>query len=178
MSGMLATRVNAADHFLGLVTAPVTLVEYGDYQCPACAAAYPFVHSVLEQNEVGLCFVFRHFPLSQVHPLALMAAQIAEGAGAMRKFWEMHDWLYVNQPAWTKVGAPGIALGARKLGITPTAMQRALEDPGIAEHVRQDFMGGVRSGVNGTPSFFINGRLHAGGYDTLADAVALAFEAD
>lgn len=174
---MLAVRVNAADHMLGHVAAPVTLVEYGDYQCPACGAAYPIVHDVLERNE-GLCFVFRHFPLSQVHPLALMAAQVAEGAGTMRKFWEMHDWLYANQAAWTTAGAAGIAKGARKLGITPTAMQRALEDQGIAEHVRQDFMGGVRSGVNGTPSFFINGRLHGGGYDTLAQAVTLAFEAD
>jgi len=178
VSGMLAVRINAADHILGRVTAPVTLVEYGDYQCPACAAAYPVVHEVLEQNDDGLCFVFRHFPLSQVHPLAQMAAQVAEVADTMRKFWDMHDWLYVNQPTWTRAGAAGIALGARKLGITPTAMQRALENQSIAEHVRQDFMGGVRSGVNGTPSFFINGRLHPGGYDTLADAVALAFEAD
>ena len=178
MSGVLAVRINAADHILGQVTSPVTLVEYGDYQCPACAAAYPVVHDVLEQNDEGLCFVFRHFPLSQVHPLALMAAQVAEGANTMRRFWDMHDWLYAHQAAWTRTGATGIANGARTLGITSTAMQHALEDQGIAEHVRQDFMGGVRSGVNGTPSFFINGRLHAGGYDTLAEAVSLAFEAD
>ncbi|MDB6163966.1 MAG: protein-disulfide isomerase [Xanthomonadaceae bacterium] len=174
MSGTLAVPVTADDHALGKADAPVTVVEYGDYQCPACGMAYPFVQQVLAEHGAQMRFVFRNFPLSEAHPLASMAAQVAEGAGALGKFWEMHDWLYENQPVWTSTGAEGIADGAQAVGIEPPALEQALEDERIAARVRHDFMGGVRSGVNGTPSFFINGRLHAGGFDTLGAAVARA----
>jgi protein-disulfide isomerase len=174
VSGTLAVPVTDDDHALGKADAPVTVVEYGDYQCPACGMAYPFVQEVLAEHGAQMRFVFRNFPLSEAHPLASMAAQVAEGAGTLGKFWPMHDWLYENQRLWTSTGAEGIADGAQAVGIEPPALAQALDDERIAARVRHDFMGGVRSGVNGTPSFFINGRLHAGGFDTLGAAVARA----
>jgi len=172
VSGMLAVPVNDADHAKGSAGAPVTLVEYGDYQCPYCAMAYPVVQEILERNGDRLRFVFRNFPLSQAHPYASMAAQVAEGAATLGRFWPMHDWLYQHQDAWTQRGAEGIADGVQAIGLDPTQLEQALEDPHVAERVRHDFMGGVRSGVNGTPGFYLNGQLYAGGFDTLGQAVA------
>ena len=172
MSGTLAVPVTEADHAKGSADAAVTLVEYGDYQCPFCGMAYPIVQDILARSGAKLRFVFRNFPLSQAHPYASMAAQVAEGAGTLGRFWEMHDWLYQHQDAWTESGAEGIADGVRAVGLDPARMEQALEDTRIAERVRHDFMGGVRSGVNGTPSFYLNGQLYAGGFDTLGQAVA------
>ena len=171
MSGTLAIPVTDADHAKGRADAAVTLVEYGDYQCPACGMAYPFVQQILERNGDRLRFVFRNFPLSQAHPYASMAAQVAEAAATFGRFWQMHDWLYQHQDAWTPRGAEGIADGVQAVGLDPAQLQQALEDGHIAERVRHDFMGGVRSGVNGTPSFYLDGRLYEGGFDTLGQAV-------
>ena len=172
MSGTLAVPVTDADHAKGRADAALTLVEYGDYQCPACGMAYPFVEEILQRNGSKLRFVFRNFPLSQAHPYASMAAQVAEGAATLGRFWEMHDWLYQHQAAWTQRGAEGIADGVQAIGLDPTQLEQALEDTHIAERVRHDFMGGVRSGVNGTPSFYLDGQLYAGGFDTLGQAVS------
>ena len=171
MSGTLAVPVSDSDHAKGDADAAVTLVEYGDYQCPACGMAYPFVQDILQRNGPKLRFVFRNFPLSQAHRYASMAAQVAEGAAKFGRFWQMHDWLYQHQEAWTQRGAEGIADGAQAIGLDPVQLEQALEDGGIAERVRHDFMGGVRSGVNGTPSFYLNGQMYAGGFDTLGQAV-------
>ena len=168
---MLAVPVTDADHAKGDADAAVTLVEYGDYQCPACGMAYPFVQDILQRYGSKLRFVFRNFPLSQAHPYASMAAQVAEGAATLGRFWQMHDWLYQHQDDWTQVGAEGIADGVQAVGLDPTQLEQALEDNAIAERVRHDFMGGVRSGVNGTPSFYLNGQLYSGGFDTLGQAV-------
>ena len=172
MSGTLAVPVTDADHAKGRADAALTLVEYGDYQCPACGMAYPFVEEILQRSGSKLRFVFRNFPLSQAHPYASMAAQVAEGAATLGRFWEMHDWLYQHQDAWTPRGAEGIADGVQAIGLDPTQLEQALEDTHIAERVRHDFMGGVRSGVNGTPSFYLDGQLYAGGFDTLGQAVS------
>jgi protein-disulfide isomerase len=149
----------------------VTLVEYGDYQCPYCAMAHPVVQEILQRTGDTLRFVFRNFPLSQAHPYASMAAQVAESAATFGRFWQMHDWLYEHQDTWTQRGAEGIADGVQAIGLDPVQMQQALEDAHIAERVRHDFMGGVRSGVNGTPGFYLNGQLYPGGFDTLGSAV-------
>ena len=172
MSGTLAVPVGDSDHIKGDANAAVTLVEYGDYQCPACGMAYPFVQEILQRDGAKLRFVFRNFPLSQAHPYASMAAQVAEGAATLGKFWEMHDWLYQHQDEWTQSGVEGIADGVQAIGLDPTQLEQALEDSGIAERVRHDFMGVVRSGVNGSPSFYLNGQLHPGGFDTLGQAVS------
>jgi protein-disulfide isomerase len=142
--GTLKVPVTLHDHVKGPATAPVTLVEYGDYECPGCGAAYPIVNLVLEHFGPKIRFVFRHFPLTQVHPNAEPAAETAEFAGAHRLFWEMHDGIYENQERLS----PQLLF----------ALANAL----------------VRSGVNGTPTFFINGQQHLGTY--ALDDLLLAIE--
>ena len=171
MSGVLAVPVSDTDHSKGDADAAVTLVEYGDYQCPFCGMAYPIVQDILRRHGAKLRFVFRNFPLSQAHPYASMAAQVAEGAATLGRFWDMHDWLYQHQETWTPRGAEGIADGVQAIGLDPTRLEQVLEDTHIAERVRHDFMGGVRSGVNGTPSFYLNGQMYTGGCDTRGQAV-------
>jgi protein-disulfide isomerase len=167
----LILPVSARDHISGPANAPVTLVEYGDYQCPYCGMANPIVERV--QRELGdeLRFVFRNFPLSEVHPHAEHAAEIAEAAGAHNKFWDMHDMLYAHQDA---LDDQHLAEYATLLGVPASEVKRALAESAYSDRVREDFMSGVRSGVNGTPTFFINGARHDGSYDrdTLLAAIA------
>ncbi len=157
----LRVPISAADHVRGPADAPVTLVEYGDYQCPHCAMAYPIVELVQKHFGRQLRFVFRHFPLTEVHPLAGPAAETAEFAGAEGLFWEMHGGLYENQErlSWMLFGAL-----AEAMGLSETQLRGALAAGQYLPKVRADFLGGVRSGVNGTPSFFVNGEKHEGSY--------------
>jgi protein-disulfide isomerase len=157
----LKVPVTPLDHVLGPANAPVTLVEYGDYECPHCGAAHPIVKLVLEHFGKKVRYVFRHFPLSQVHPNAEAAAESAEFAGAHGQFWEMHDGIFDNQD---RLGLPLLFALTSALGLSEAGLRQALVDRTYAERVRSDFLGGVRSGVNGTPSFFINGRRHDGSY--------------
>jgi protein-disulfide isomerase len=139
----------------------VTLVEYGDFECPHCGAAYPIVKAIQEAMGSKLLFAYRHFPLTRIHPHAEHAAEIAEAAGKHGKFWEMHDVLFENQDALEDEQLVGYA---EALGVNP--------EWGAAEpRVREDFASGVRSGVNGTPTFFINGFRYDGGANTLLDAL-------
>jgi protein-disulfide isomerase len=158
----LKVPVSSEDHVQGPETAEVTLVEYGDYECSHCALAYPIMKRIQQHFGKRIRFVFRNFPLTESHPNAEAAAETAEFAGAHGKFWEMHDLLYENQPRLS--GALLLEL-ARKLQLTPAALSQALEDGQFTAHVRADFSGGVRSGVNGTPTFFINGYRHDGAFD-------------
>lgn len=169
----LKVPVTPRDHILGPANAPVTLVEYGDYECPHCGAAHPIVKLVLERFGKNIRFAFRHFPLSQVHPNAEPAAESAEFAGAHRRFWDMHDAIYENQD---RLGLPLLFGLAGALGLSEASLREALVNGSYAEKVKGDFLGGARSGVNGTPSFFINGRRHDGSY-AFAD-LAAAVEAD
>jgi protein-disulfide isomerase len=153
--------VTRDDHILGPQESRVTLVEYGDYQCPHCRLAHPIVQRVRTELGSQLRYVFRHFPLSQIHPLAEPAAESAEFAGAHARFWEMHDGIYENQD---RLGVPLLLALAEILGLPERELDHALETGKYSDKVRQDFMGGVRSGVNGTPAFFINGERHVGGY--------------
>lgn len=165
---MLKVPIGPQDHILGDHDAPVTLVEYGDYQCPHCGRAHPIVKEVLQHFGLKqLRFVFRHFPLTQIHPIAESAAETTEFAGSHRRFWQMHDGLFENQP---QLGLPLFSELARLLKLSTAELQTALETGLYAPKVRSDFMGGVRSGVNGTPTFFINGHRHNGSYE-LADLV-------
>jgi len=158
----LTPPVNARDHVLGPDDAPVTLVEYGDYECPYCGMAYPIVESVRRRMGDNMRFVYRHFPLTQIHPHAQHAAEMAEAAGERGKFWEMHDTLFRNQRA---LEDQDLILYAAQLGIPPEWAVAALRTHAFAPRVREHFMSGVRSGVNGTPTFFINGVRHDGGWD-------------
>ncbi|HKY33911.1 MAG TPA: DsbA family protein [Candidatus Polarisedimenticolia bacterium] len=156
------------DHIQGPPHAPLTLVEYGDYECPYCAMAYPVVKAV--QREMGreLRFVFRHFPLTSVHPHAQAAAEAAEAAGAQGRFWEIHGMLYRHQDM---LGSPPLL--ASRLDLDMARFMNELMNRVHAARVREDFVSGVRSGVNGTPAFFINGIRHDGSWDveTLVSAL-------
>jgi protein-disulfide isomerase len=168
---ILAVPVSANDHIQGSADAAVTLVEYGDFQCPACGMAYPAVKQIQRRYAGNLRFVFRHFPLSQAHPFAQMAAELAEAAAMPGRFWDMHDWLYENQDAWVSNGAAGLEAGVRALDLDEEAIAATLRSPEIDARIRRDFMGGVRSGVNGTPSFYVNGFMYAGDFDSLARSI-------
>jgi protein-disulfide isomerase len=150
----LAVPVTDKDHSLGPLDAAVILVEYGDYECPYCGNAYPIVRGIRTQMGDTLRFVFRNFPLNTLHEHASQAAQAAEAAGAQGKFWEMHDLLYANQKNLADADLGQYAL---KIGLEIYRFESDMAGETYARRVRDDFRGGVRSGVNGTPTFFING---------------------
>lgn len=150
----LKPDVSDLDHRAGPDDAPVTLVEYGDYECPYCGQAFPIVQRVQKELGKRLRFVFRNFPLKEVHPHALRAAQAAEAAAAQGKFWGMHDALFDNQRA---LDDEDLLSYARKLGLELERFRKELEEGTYSQRVRSDFRSGVRSGVNGTPTFFVNG---------------------
>ncbi len=158
----LIIPVGADDHIQGPETGLVTLVKYGDYECPHCATAYGIIQVVQARLGRLLRFVFRNFPLSQVHPHAELAAEAAEATGAQGKFWEMHDALYENQPALGPVLIEALAQG---LQLDMERFESDLASGRFRERVKRDFMGGVRSGVAGTPTFFINGERYDGNWD-------------
>src|SRR5436190_85628 len=150
------------DHIRGVLTAPVTLVEYGDFECPYCGQAHSILDDLLEEMDGAVRLVFRHFPLAQMHPHAQSAAEASEAAGAQGRFWEMHDLLFENQDALDAVSILGYA-GVLRLDLR--RFEQELVEGVYTLRVRSDFAGGVRSGVNGTPSFFINGHRHDGAWD-------------
>ena len=150
------------DHIQGPAHAAVTLVEYGDYECPYCGAAYPIVKELQARMGDRLRFVFRNFPITTSHPHAEQAAEAAEAAAAQGRFWEMHDLLYENQ---TQLRDQDLHAYAEKLGIDVGRFDKDLAEHVHAPRVREDFMSGVRSGVNGTPSFYVNGTRHDDSYD-------------
>jgi protein-disulfide isomerase len=158
----LAVPVGERDHVIGPETAPVTLVEYGDYECPYCGAAYVSVKQLLDVLGDDIRFVFRNFPLSQIHPHAFQAANAAEAAGAQGEFWGMHDLLFENQ---RHLDPASLLAYARTLGLDLQRFGADLTQQTYAPRIREDFLSGVRSGVNGTPTFFVNEVRHNGGYD-------------
>jgi len=172
----LATPVSAEDHIQGPASAVVTLVEYGDYQCPACGMAYPEVKRLQREFGTNLRFVFRNFPLTEVHPLARPAAEVAEAASLLHRFWPMHDWLYEHQEEWSAYGGEALEAGLRQVGVDEAKVTQMLRRPGIDARIQADFMGGVRSGVNGTPCFFLDGYRVDGGMEELEYAIPQRIE--
>ena len=150
------------DHIEGAPDAPVTLVEYGDYQCPYCGKAHPIVKEAQARLGDRLRFVFRNFPIATSHKYAEQAAEAAEAAGAQGRFWPMHDTLFESQPRLTDADLRGYA---GQVGLDLDRFDADMAAHAYAERVRDDFMGGVRSGVNGTPSFYINGARFDDAYD-------------
>lgn len=157
----LTPPVSERDHATGPEDAPVTLVEYGDYECPYCGMAYLVVKSAQRDLGEQLRFVFRNFPLAEAHPHARLAAEAAEAAAAQGKFWETHDVLFEHQDA---LEAEDLVGYAKSLGLELAQFARDLKDPKYTKRVRDDFRSGVRSGVNGTPTFFINGNRYEGSW--------------
>jgi protein-disulfide isomerase len=166
----LTVPVSERDHILGPVTAPLTLLEYGDFECPYCGAAHPILEEVRALLGPRLRFVYRHFPLTNVHPHAESAAEAAEAAGAQGRFWEMHDRLFEHQDA---LEDEDLVAHADALGLDVERFVEELADGVHGPRVRQDFLSGVRSGVNGTPSFYINGVRYNGQYDLASLLAAL-----
>jgi protein-disulfide isomerase len=149
----LLQPVGRLDHVLGPRDASVTLVEYGDYECPHCARAHDVLAQVLRRIGDEVLFCYRHFPLSQIHPHATLAAQAAEAAADQDRFWGMHDMLYAHQDA---LEADDLVSYAKTLRLDVTSFAQELRGQVNLPKVRADFLSGVRSGVNGTPTFFVN----------------------
>jgi protein-disulfide isomerase len=161
-SAKLKPPVGANDHVQGPAKAPVTLLEYGDYECPYCGEAYPIVKALQERLGDQMRLVFRNFPLGEAHPHAEHAAEAAEAAAVQGKFWEMHDLLYENQDA---LEDEDLVRYAKALGLDLPRFVKEMAAHAYAVRVRDDFRSGVRSGVNGTPTFFVNGARHDGPFD-------------
>jgi protein-disulfide isomerase len=152
----LAVPVSAADHTLGASHAPVTVVEYGDFECPNCKQAAPAVKLLLERFAGRVRLVYRHFPLEEVHPHALHAALAAEVAAGQGKFWPMHDLLFDNQ---RQLKLPQLRGYAQRLELDMLRYDAEMEDELYLQRVREQIEGGERSGVRATPSFFLNGTI-------------------
>jgi protein-disulfide isomerase len=162
MSTHRAPEVTEADHVLGSPDGLVTLIEYGDFQCPHCGAAYPLLKRVQERLGDRLRFVFRHFPLAEIHPNAEHAAEAAESVSAQAgpgAFWAMHDLLFENQ---RNLLDRMLLVYAEKAGADPAVVSSDLETGRYRDVVRESFLGGARSGVNGTPTLFIDGIRYDG----------------
>jgi NhaA family Na+:H+ antiporter len=169
-AGKLTLPVSERDHIQGPEDAPVTLVEYGDFECPYCRQVSPVIRELRRRLGGRVRYVFRHFPIRTSHAHAQLAAEAAEAAGAQGKFWEMQESLLEHQEA---LELSHILEYAAQLDLDLEQFKNDLEEHTYAERVKEDFHGGIRSGVNGTPSFFINGTRYDGAWDleSLIDAV-------
>ena len=169
-STTLTEPVSESDHAEGLADAPLTLVEYGDYQCPYCGAAYPVVKRLQKTLGKRLRFVFRNFPVTQSHPYALIAAEAAEAAALQDKFWEMHDLLYEQQ---TRLEPDIIPSWAKRIGLDLEKFESDIKRGVVEKRIKEDRQSGIRSGVNGTPTFYINGTRYDGSpdYESLLEAL-------
>ncbi len=168
----LKAPVTDRDHSLGPPDAPVTLVEYGDYECPYCRSAHQVVKALLHAMPGRLRFVFRNFPLTTIHPHAALAAQAAEAAALQGTFWEMHDALYDHQGALELLDVEQYAV-AHGLDLDQFVADMASDE--VMNRVKEDYRGGVRSGVDGTPALFLNDVRHHGSIDL--DTLQTALEA-
>lgn len=154
--------VSASDHVTGPADAPVTLIEYSDFQCPACEAYYPLVTQVLASSTVPIRFVYRHFPLSQ-HPNAIPASLASEAAAKQGKFWQMYDQLFINHADWTELPDPTQVFAgyAAKIGLDTARFATDVKDPALMSKINADQDDGTTIGLQGTPTFFVNGKAIA-----------------
>lgn len=169
----LAVPVGPVDHTLGPTHAPVTVVEYGDFECPTCKQAAPAVKLLLERFAERIRVVFRHFPIESAHPHALLAAQAAEAAGGQGKFWPMHDLLFENQ---RHLQLDNLRDYAARIDLDMPRFTADLDDEIYLQRVREHMQGGVASHIRGTPTFFINGVIQdvSFGMHSLVDGVEAA----
>jgi len=173
-SPQLVVRVTDRDHSLGPSNAPVTLVEYGDFECAHCARAHPIVQGIRRYMGEDLRFVYRHFPLTAGHPYAVRAAEVAEAAGAQGKFWQMLDALFRAQDA---LDYEELLLHAARIGVDARRVSRELIAHVFAAEVRDHLRGGIRSGVYGTPTFFINEMRYDGNWSDAAEFIQVLSDA-
>jgi protein-disulfide isomerase len=169
----LKPPVHDTDQQTGNLGSAVTLVEYGDYQCPHCGHAHPLLKRLLSEMGSELRFVFRNFPLQEIHPAAMMAALAAEAAGRQGKFWEMHDLIFEHQQ---DLHGNSFLKFAGELKLDMQQFAKDWKDPSTMEKVEADFESGIRSGVNGTPTFFVNGEKllsYDGSYESLIEGIRI-----
>jgi protein-disulfide isomerase len=167
----LRPLVSSHDHQMGKETANIILVGYGDYECSHCGWAHPILQQLVDKLGDHLQFIFRHFPLMENHPHAFLAACAAEAAGNQDKFWQMHDLLFDNQD---RLSDPLLLHFARKLNLDERRYAQALKSPLTRKKIENDLQGGIRSGITGTPSFFLNGvpvLSYDGTYESLQEAI-------
>ncbi|ADW68314.1 DsbA family protein [Granulicella tundricola] len=171
----LTVPVGPKDHTQGPTDAPITLVEYGDFQCPSCGSAYTVVKKLQRHFGKRLRFVFRHFPLTDMHPMAEPAAEAAEYAAteSEEKFWAMHDLLFENQQT---LSTDLFADLAEELELDATKLEKAVHTHKFKSRIAADLESGDASGLTGTPTFYINGHQHKTAYDytTLSEAIETA----
>lgn len=169
----LRIPVGPNDHVIGDIdTAKIVLVEYGDYQCPYCGHAFPLVKKFIEEYTDDIAFVFRNFPLTDAHQYAMASATIAEAAGKQGKFWEMHDLIYSNQNMLNEEMLKGCVTA---LQLDVNKIENDITTSDLQDKIEADFEGGVRSGVNGTPSFFVNNQRwedYDGTYDSFIELIS------
>ncbi len=173
----LTVPIGPNEHSTGSTHARVVLVEYGDFECPSCKVAAPTVKLLLERHSGQLRLIFRHFPLEEAHPHALLAAEAAEAAGAQGKFWEMHDLLFDNQ---SHLKPKDLQHYAERLSLDMTRYHAEMDDHIYLQKVREDIQGGKHSHIRATPTFFLNGVVQdiSFGLKPLHDAVAAAVAAN
>lgn len=171
MTSTLRIPVTEQDHSTGNPQAEMILVEYGDYQCPHCGIAHPFIKKLLKEFKGDLRFIFRNFPLQESHPMAMMAALASEAAGKQSKFWEMHDIIFEHQRS---LSPDDILHFANKLKLNENQFEKDIRNKQLIQKVEDDMEGGLRSGVNGTPTFFLNGKK-VDSYDESYDSLAALF---
>jgi protein-disulfide isomerase len=167
----LRVPVSDQDHQTGNTKAKIIMVEYGDYQCPHCGFAHPLIKKLLKQYGHEILFIFRNFPLQEMHPQALISAQAAEAADKQYKFWEMHDMIFENQDI---LSANNLLHFAKQLNLDLEKFSKDWKSKAALSKVETDFDGGIRSGVNGTPTFFINGNrleTYDASYESLVNAI-------
>jgi len=153
---------NIGDHVFGNAKSKVVMIEYGDFQCPGCGSAYPIITPLTEKYKDQIAFIFRNFPLTQLHPNAMTAAAVAEAAGLQGKYWEMHNKLYENQSAWNSLSASTrvdfFVSYAQSLGLNTTTFKNDLTGTAISQKIGYDQALGRKDGVTGTPTFFVDGK--------------------
>ena len=154
--------IKDTDHIAGNKDAPILLIEYGDFQCPHCGRAYPIIKNILQNLEGNLLFIYRHFPLSKVHPEARMAAVAAEAADRQGLFWEMYNMLFENQ---RQLKNDAIMRYAGMIGLNLEQFESDIQDEVLHKKVENDFLDGLKSGVNATPTFFVSGEKYEDSWD-------------
>ncbi|OGZ42011.1 MAG: hypothetical protein A3C80_02200 [Candidatus Ryanbacteria bacterium RIFCSPHIGHO2_02_FULL_45_43] len=178
----LASAVSATDWTRGSKTADIVLIEYGDFQCPACAAFYPMMAQLEREFGDDIQVVFRHFPLQQIHANAGIAAQAAEAAGLQGKFWEMHDMLFEHQQEWSnRKDAEDIFMQyAQRIDLDIEGFKRDIDLSSIKKKIEDDYRSGIASGVSGTPTIFLNGNniRNPRSYNELRDIVRSLFKGE
>ncbi len=159
MRAELKNAVTKPDHILGIKSLPIELLEYGDYQCPSCGDSFMVVNKILRELANRVVFVFRNFPLTDRHPDAFDASLAAEAAGLQNKFWEMYDLLFQHQ---AQLSVYQLFTYAKEIGLNMERFKKDIQSPALASKIEADIESGLKSGVNGTPTFYINGEKYEG----------------